>query len=268
MSTGYRIVLDPPGLFLAGISQPNPAEIDWYLHRRNAVWQTDPPLEAQPADPEILIEAAGRVCYQSWRNPKGRRRPDYLQEAIIGHKHGSVLEHLWYNVLVCDLPRAIQLELVRHGEGTAFSFESQRFTDQDLRFVAPPLVRDTPDLLEVFRAECADAYVAYCTLLKLIDQRLFGLEDEPTLRRKRLKETARAMLPNCVAGDGMVSLNARAARHIIQSRSDEHADLAIREFAYELYHLLAQRTPAVFADATLVPARHWPPQVRFAAEKV
>lgn len=259
----YRLIMEPPGLFVAGVTQPNEQEIDWYLERRKAAWQRlDPVTEC----PEAIIEVAGRVCYQSWHNPLNRQRHEYIQQSIIAHKHGSVLEHLWFNLLVCDLPRFVQLELVRHGEGTAFSFESQRFTDKDIRFVVPPAMRYDEEMRQNFENDCTYALAAYHDMLNMLNETM--VLDDAVLRRKRIKEAARALLPGAVAGDGMISLNARAARHIIQTRSDGHADLSMREFAYELYSVLARQAPAVFEDARFEAVDHWPPRIVFGVEKV
>jgi thymidylate synthase ThyX len=61
----------------------------------------------------------------------------------------------------------------------------------------------------------------------------------------------------------MITLNARAARHIIALRTDEHADLGIREFAYEIYKVLKDAAPAFFADAIESVVADGPPQVKF-----
>lgn len=245
-----QIVTTPPRVFVAGITTPRVDGIMDYLKYRGATWRTEDDL----SEPEAIVEAAGRVCYQSWRNPRNRRRGEYLQEAIIGHGHGSVLEHLWVNLLVADLPRSVQLELVRHGEGTGFSFESQRFTDRLLRFVAPPAVRADPLMLEVFSHKCMRSAYAYMEMLGHLGDSVDGAgrySEDATLRRKRIKEAARSVLPNCVGSDGMVSVNARALRHILQMRSDVHADASIREFANAAFEATADLLPGVMADVEL-----------------
>lgn len=246
-----QIVATPPRVFLVGRTMPVHADgggFDAYLRYRGATWNSDP----VDADAEAIAEAAGRVCYQSWTNLARRSREDYLQDAIIGHGHGSVLEHVWLNVLIADLPRSTQLELVRHGEGTAFSFESQRFTDRSLRFIAPPAIRGNQRELAMFSNDCLSMKTVYLDLVKnLTDQfeREGRYGEDATLRRKRVKEAARAMLPNCVGADGMVSVNARALRHIVQMRSDIHADASIREFAAALFTAAQPAIPAILADA-------------------
>ena len=202
------------------------------------------PNPAGVTDPQLMIEAAGRVCYGSWNNPAGRTTEEYIQEQIVKHRHESVLEHLTFNCLVQNLPRSTQLELVRHRVGVAYSFESTRFTDKRLRFVVPPAIRG--DLVATIRWKGAirEEVEAYHAILERVDVS----NEEGTMKRKRAKEAARSLLPNAQASDGVVTLNARAARHIITLRSSDHADASIREFAVALYDALAPLAPAVFAD--------------------
>jgi thymidylate synthase ThyX len=62
----------------------------------------------------------------------------------------------------------------------------------------------------------------------------------------------------------MITLNARAARHIITLRTGEHADLGIREFAYEIFKAVRDIAPAFFSDAIERPVPDGPPEVTFA----
>src|SRR5690606_23863213 len=140
----------PPRVFLVGISTPQYNGFEDYLAYRGVEWHREDTI----FHPEAIVEGAGRVCYQSWHNPAGKTRLEYLQTSIIEHMHGSVLEHLWVNLMVADLPRSAQLELVRHGEGTGFSFESTRYTDAHMRFVIPPAIRNDPEEVELFKADC------------------------------------------------------------------------------------------------------------------
>jgi thymidylate synthase (FAD) len=51
------------------------------------IWQTDTDNE-----PQQLIEAAGRCCYESWRNPSGRTNEQYIAN-LLSQGHMSVIEH-------------------------------------------------------------------------------------------------------------------------------------------------------------------------------
>lgn len=250
-----------PKIYVAGVTTPY-GGIEDYLENIETEWRRMGDFEVW--DTEEVIEVAGRVCYASWHNPADKTRHQYIRSSIIEHGHGSVLEHVWLNLLVQDLPRSTQLELVRHGEGTAFSFESTRFTDKRLRFVIPPRMRQDEALINVFRMHCQSAAESYV----LLRDGLSVDHEDGTLKRKRSKEMARSILPNCLGSDGLVSLNARALRWIVQSRSDAHADLSIREFAYALFQAAKPFLPSVLSDAIETPHADGIPVISFAAAKV
>ena len=257
-----KYVDTPPMVFVVGITAPFFVGFRDYLNYRGVGWNRSDPITETP---EAVVEAAGRVCYQSWNNPGGKSREEYIQQSIIEHEHGSVLEHMWFNCLVADLPRSSQLELVRHGDGTAFSFESTRFTDKHLRFVIPPKIRRAdPEVIRTWQEGIEEAVSRYDFVVSMIPDD----GEEGTLKRKRAKEAARSLLPNAQGSDGMFSVNARAARHIINLRTNEHADLSIREFAYALYQALKPWAPAVFADAIESTDAQGIPTVTFKVPKV
>lgn len=255
-------VTSAPTVYVIGASTPITVGIESYLEAIDERWRTIAPDRSW--DPEEIIEAAGRICYSSWNNPADKTRKQYIQSSIIEHAHGSVLEHVWLNLIIQDLPRSTQLELVRHGDGTAFSFESTRFTDKRLRFVVPPRMRKNAELQEQFETHCLQAVELYRILR---DAEAFEHE-EGTLKRKRAKEMARSILPNCLGSDGVVSVNGRSLRWIIQSRSDAHADLSIREMAYALYTATKSYLPSLFSDVIETESPDGIPIISFAHPKV
>lgn len=259
-----ELVAHPPVVRIIGSTTPRMFMINDYVNERGEKWNRhdDDPITS----PELIVEAAGRICYASWNNPSGKTRHEYIRTSIIEHAHGSVLEHLWLNMLISDLPRSSQLELVRHGDGTAFSFESTRFTDKHMRFVIPPRMRSEPGLVELFKQQCSLAQQAYHETLSNYHSNDYS--EQGALKRKRAKEMARSLLPNSLASDGVVSANARALRWIIQSRSDISADLSMRELAYALYRAVSQELPSVFSDAIATDVEDGPPVITFATPKV
>jgi thymidylate synthase (FAD) len=262
-----QLVTTPPKVFLIGAPAFNMENMQAYLEYRGEVWNDY--NEEDVTDAERITEVFGRVCYASLSNPAKRTTGEYISQQIIAAKHGSVLEHTNFNFLVADIPRSTQLELVRHGDGTAFSFESTRFTDKHLRFVVPPHIRN--DLSEVARFEeevsnHADAYYRSVQSLSERYRALYG--DDKTLARKRAKEASRALLPNSQGSDGGVTMNSRALRWIIESRTNEHADLSIREFGWEVFKVAEPYFPSLFDDVNITTVKEGMPQVGFTYSKV
>lgn len=213
-------------------------------------------------DPESITEAAGRGCYQSWDNPAGRTRGQYIGDQIVGNNHLSVAEHVVVNLMCADVPRSTQLETVRHRVGVAYSWESTRYTDKFLRFIVPPFYRGDDEATEELIAGYLDDYERY-KRLKAHGMKKTG---KGTTARKRAMEAARAKLPSGLGSDGMFSLNGHALRHFIAKRSAEAADLSMREFAYEMYQATKPVLPHLLADATEVVTEEGISVIRFGEE--
>jgi thymidylate synthase (FAD) len=66
--------------------------------------------------------------------------------------------------------------------------------------------------------------------------------------RKRARQTARSVLPNCTETKIYVTGNARAWRNFIEQRGSKHADAEIRRLAYKVWRVLAEEAPYLFGD--------------------
>ena len=206
LAAKVEFVTTPPRVFVVGSTMPNLAAFNDYLAYRDESWTSIDTDERNQHDPATVSEWAGRVCYMSFSNAKSRVRERYLQESILSHKHGSVIEHVSFNLLCADVPRDIQLEFVRHRAGTGYSWESTRFTDKHLRFVIPPRLRDNPDAEQIFREGILRQVEAYEALRRLIDTGLTVLLVEQDVS-VALKIANRA----CILEGGRVVLQGSAA---------------------------------------------------------
>ncbi len=197
---------------------------------------------------QALAEFAGRACYQSWKkpNPATATNAGYLAHILeVGHL--SVLEHGSVSFYLTGVSRSLTHELIRHRH-FSFSQLSQRYVpERDAAMVEPAVIADDPELHKRF-VEAAEASVrAYTELLEGLEQR-FTDEPNATLRRKRARQAARAVLPNATETRIVVTGNYRAWRHFIGMRATEHADVEIRELAVECLRQLQGVAPSVFND--------------------
>lgn len=197
---------------------------------------------------QALAEFAGRACYQSWKkpNPATATNAGYLAHILeVGHL--SVLEHGSVSFYLTGVSRSLTHELIRHRH-FSFSQLSQRYVpERDAAMVEPAVIADDPELHKRF-VEAAEASVrAYTELLAGLEQR-FTDEPNATLRRKRARQAARAVLPNATETRIVVTGNYRAWRHFIGMRATEHADVEIRELAVECLRQLQGVAPSVFND--------------------
>jgi thymidylate synthase (FAD) len=201
----------------------------------------------ESTDGERLAEFAGRLCYMSQSNPAERATREYL-ENIKRQRHGSVLEHATYSLLLEGVSRSLTHELVRHRAGFAFSQLSQRYVDESrAAFVVPPAILDDPALEAEWRADMERAQGAYVRLVGELMERYTWVGDR-VHRRKMAREAARGVLPNSTETKIVVTANARAWRTMLELRAGEGADLEIRRLAVAVLRTLQGEAPAFFSD--------------------
>ena len=209
-----------------------------------------------------IPEFAGRLCYQSFKNPRPGGNKAYLGH-ILGVGHGSVLEHSYVGLLITGVSRSLTHELIRHRAGTAFSQLSQRFVEPDnLGYIVPPLIIKDAVAEQCFKTEVTAASASYDRMLKICTTAISRKwqEDHPdetadrealTYIRKKAREAARSVLPNSIETHLFMSGNLRAWRNILEQRGSIHADLEIRRLAVAIATELRVFAPSVFQDMSI-----------------
>src|SRR5690554_2128834 len=109
LADSVEFVAHPPRVFVVGSSIPRLEAFNEYLAYRGENWTSIDEDELNQSDPATVSEWAGRVCYMSFSNAKSRVRERYLQDSVMAHGHGSVIEHVSFNLLCADVARDIQL---------------------------------------------------------------------------------------------------------------------------------------------------------------
>lgn len=239
-----RIITEPK-VYLVGRQQIDMAAIEAFLADEQATWQTDTEVGA-----ERLVEAAGRLCYMSYG--KGRKSNQEYLGHILEVGHGSVLEHAVWNFIITGVSRSFTHELVRHRAGFGYSQLSQRYVDEsETDFVEPAVIASDPALHQIWLRTIGEAHSAYMELSAGLAERFVDVEDK-TLRRKLARQAARSVLPNATETKIFVTANARALRHFIELRCNEHAETEIRVVAEQILRLLQNESPSIFSDYELV----------------
>ena len=202
-----------------------------------------------------LMKTAGQTCYASFGpkrsyNENAKRYFDNLSSS----GHGSVFEHATFSFLLYGISRSNTHEIVRHRAGTAFSQLSQRFVSgKVLRFVERPEYREHPALHKAFEERIDRAAREY----EEIADELLSLQSEgdqllsadaKTDRRKRVQQTARSVLPNETETILVLSANVRSWRHMIEMRTDQHAESEIRDLFFRIFLCLRMAEPLLFED--------------------
>lgn len=232
-----------PSIYLVGQQTVNAREIDRFLgDHQVAHWQTDTAIAG-----EKLCEIAGRVCYMSFARPRPGGNSAYLGH-ILEVGHGSVLEHAVFNFVIAGVSRSFTHELVRHRAGFGYSQLSQRYVDESQAdFVEPDCIAEDAELHKIWSDAVEHSHMAYCALTEKLMNKYSDMEDK-TLRRKMARQAARSVLPNATETKIFITANARALRHFIELRCNEHAEVEIRKVAAAMLKVLQQAAPNLFGD--------------------
>jgi thymidylate synthase (FAD) len=229
-----------------------------FLPPEHIRWESDSDVAG-----EALAEFAGRLCYLSFgedsglegghRTIAGRTTNEAYLANILQVKHGSVLEHAVFSFLIEGVSRSLTHELVRHRAGNAFSQLSQRYVDEsDIGFVLPPEIEEGTAAFRAWEQGCQATLEAYRRLLdEMLEQ--VGESGPPTMRKKRARQAARSVLPNCAETKLVMTGNARSWRHFVEMRGSATADVEIRRLAGAVLEALRGEAPHLFGDMRLVP---------------
>ncbi len=253
-----------PKVYLLGRQAVVQEELARFLQDEGVVFSTD-----SEAASEILAEIAGRTCYMSFG--KGRKTNEEYLDNILISKHGSVLEHAVWNVLITGVSRSLTHELVRHRAGFGYSQLSQRYVDEgDARYVVPPLYQENEELRGKWQQAIEHLRKAYAELAEATSQYVQQKHPEmaPRDRRKWARQAARSILPNATETKIFVTANSRAWRHFLELRGSPHADTEIRMLAVEVCRVLKKESPNIFHDIEIYEEADGMPAVRVTHSKV
>jgi thymidylate synthase (FAD) len=238
-------IINVPSVYLVGKQELNSLDCAEFLEAHNVEhWNTDTDNAG-----EQLVEMAGRLCYMSFAKPRPGGNQAYIDH-ILEVGHGSVLEHAVYSMVFTGISRSLTHELVRHRAGMSYSQLSQRYVDK-VSFVRPPGIKPESSAELVWTSNIALALASYESLIETLEHNDFADIEGPTLRRKRARETARSVLPNCTETKIFVTGNARAWRHFLELRGSIHADAEIQRLAIAVLKVFQAESPNLFGDYTV-----------------
>jgi len=236
-----------PKVFLVGETRIVEKGLEDYLAHVGAnKWKTD-----APSDSEKLAEVMGRLCYRSFEpgmNPNVTRvregNQTYLSN-IINVGHGSVVEHPVMNFIFADVSRVVTHELVRHRAGTAMSQESLRFVRLDtLSAYVPMCIEENDEGMSIF----AKTFEHLEQLQKELAE-VYDIDNEKKFAvKKKLTSAFRRLAPIGLATTIGWSCNFRTLRHVLENRTDPHAEEEIRYLFAEVYNVVKDRYPNLLGD--------------------
>lgn len=192
------------------------------------------------------VERVARVCYKS-ENKVGENTAEKLVAALIKSGHEAMLEHYSFSVLF-TVDRGVSHELVRH-RLASFAQESTRYCNyskdgfgNEITVVEPYyLINCKPPTFGV-----TFAYDAWHRAMEECEEEYFEM-----LGKGCTPQEARAVLPNSLKTDIVVTANLREWRHILKLRAagttgKPHPQMT--EVMIPLLKELQQKIPVIFDD--------------------
>lgn len=205
---------------------------------------------------ELLVELAGRKCYNSFGHKAGRKsNREYIEHTQSGDvPHASIMYHAKMSFFIAGVSRRVSHELIRHYVGAdrdeegSPSQESTRYVENAGFYIAHPAIRDNPIELGLFRTDMTRNYVSY---RDYIDRRVtvYARENgsEPTgMDRKRIFESASPLLSHAVETSFIWTTNPSALAKMFRERDHEAADLEYLRFARKWKQLCLETWPNLF----------------------
>lgn len=187
---------------------------------------------------EILknIEKFGRVCYKSESNITEDSASPFISR-IIKSGHESVIEHEKISVkIICD--RGVSHEIVRH-RIASYSQESTRYCN----YIKDKFGNELTFIKPIFWAEKSPEYRIWFSSMENIEKtymQLINLGARP--------EQARAVLPNSLKTEIIVTMNLREWRHFFKLRTSNRAHPQMREISIPLLQEFKVLLPCIFDD--------------------
>ncbi len=183
-----------------------------------------------------LAAIAAKVCYSNQSIEDMDMDEQYREKLIrrvVKSGHHSVLEHVVFTYSIEGISRVATHQLVRH-RIASYSQQSHRYTAiKRESFVIPQSIADNEEAQKLYN-EMLDKTVE--TYEKLVEMDI-------------KKEDARFVIPQGVASNILVTMNARELIHFFRLRCCVRAQWEIREAAIEMLKLAKKHAPVIFEDS-------------------
>lgn len=182
------------------------------------------------------IERCGRVCYKSEGLASDTSAAGFISR-IIKRGHEAVLEHFNITIkFICD--RGVSHEIVRHRlasycqESTRYCNYSKDGFGGEITVIRPCFLEEGMKSWQYWEDACATAERCYFDMLN------YGCTPQE----------ARAVLPNSLKTEVVMTANLREWRHFFRLRCSTAAHPQMREVATQALKAMQELVPVVFDD--------------------
>lgn len=198
-----------------------------------------------PVDGEQIlknIELCGRVCYKSEDKISEDSARKFVA-AIIKSGHEAVLEHQSFTVKF-TVDRGVSHEIVRH-RLAAYCQESTRYCNYSGDKFGNEITVILPCFFDTGMGTMSNSlvYTEWKTACEQAEKSYFKLLDMGATPQE-----ARAVLPNSLKTEVVMTANLREWRHFLRLRCAPAAHPQMREVAVKLLQICQEQIPVVFDD--------------------
>jgi thymidylate synthase (FAD) len=194
------------------------------------------------------IEKAGRTCYKSEDKIEQDSARKFVR-MIINNGHESVLEHRIISVkFICD--RGVSHEIVRH-RLASFSQESTRYCNYSTGKFGKELTIIIPNWLPELTNDSTDDEKEL-TAIWWDTMRNIEMAYNQLIFKGWQPQQARAVLPNSLKTEIVVTANLRQWRIMLKQRTSPKAHPQMRELMCPLLRELQTLIPVIFDDIDFV----------------
>lgn len=207
-------------------------------------------------DNELLVELAGRKCYNSFGFKAGRKsNAEYIANTQAGEiPHASVLYHAKLSFFIAGVSRRVSHELIRNYVGAdrteegAPSQESTRYVENAGYYIIPPKYLENDVARAVFESACQGNFHEYRSIIKSEIEDYTKAHGAPPkgLEYKRILEAASGALIHSIETSFIWTTNPGALAKLLKERDNEAADREFQRFARKWKRVVMAHCPNVF----------------------
>lgn len=215
------------------------------------------PHDGGVTDNELLVELAGRKCYDSFGLKAGKKtNREYIANTQAGDvPHASIMYHAKMSFFIAGVSRRVSHELIRHYVGAdrteegSPSQESTRYVEHSGCYVAHPAILEGGNnelqlFEEAMRANYSN-YREYIDRRSLIFERTHGAPPKG-MDRKRIFESASPYLSHSCETSFIWTTNPIALAKMLKERDNEAADLEYVRLARKWKRVALESWPNLF----------------------
>lgn len=211
------------------------------------------------ADNELIIELAGRSCYNSFGLKAGRKdNATYIKHTQeMDPPHASVTYHAKMSFFIAGVSRRVSHELIRNYVGAdrteegAPSQQSTRYVENAGFYITPPRYLKPGEETEraAFERTCQKNFDDYRSIIEMdknVHRHANGGADPKGMDYKRILEAASGLLIHSVETSFIWTTNPGALAKLFKERDNEAADLEFQRLARKWKRLCMQHWPNAF----------------------